>query len=130
MLGDGPEVRASARAAISRYLGQPNYRTNLLRAGIAAADVEALADPLVDALVATGDPDDLRERIAAMQRAAPITSPSSRSRPPAGRPTVETARAVAPVVVDAGAGPETLSPIIDCPCAEPPARRTQRPRGQ
>jgi probable F420-dependent oxidoreductase len=96
VLGDGPDVRASARAAISRYLGQPNYRNNLLRAGIDPADIDALADPLVDALVATGGADDLRERVAAMHRAGAdhvAVIPLS----PAGRQAgVATARAVAP----------------------------------
>ena len=59
ILGDGPEVRAAARAAVSRYLGQPNYRNNLLRAGIEAADIDAVSDSLVDALVATGGADEL-----------------------------------------------------------------------
>ena len=97
VLGDGPDVRASARAAISRYVGQPNYRNNLLRAGIDPADVDNLTDPVVDALVATGDADELRERVDAMQRAGAdhvAVIPLS----PAGRPAdLETARAVAPL---------------------------------
>ncbi len=96
ILGDGPDVRAAARAAISRYLGQPNYRNNLLRGGIDPADIDTVSDFLVDALVATGGADELRARVAAMGAAGadhvtviPLT--------PAGRQAaLETARAVSP----------------------------------
>jgi probable F420-dependent oxidoreductase len=96
ILGDGPAVRATARAAVARYLGQPNYRNNLLRAGIAASDVDVLADPLLDDLVAMGDASDLRTRVRAMHAAGAdhvAVIPLS----PAGRQAdVATARAVAP----------------------------------
>lgn len=96
MLGSGPEVDAAARDLIGRYLVQPNYRANLLRGGIAAEEIDALADPLVHALVATGDAGDLRARIAEMQAAGAdhvAVIPLS----PAGRQAdVATARAVAP----------------------------------
>ena len=96
VLGDGPEVRAAARGAVSRYLGQPNYRNNLLRGQFEEADIDTVSDSLVDALVATGGADELRARVAAMSAAGadhvtviPLT--------PAGhQAALETARAVAP----------------------------------
>jgi alkanesulfonate monooxygenase SsuD/methylene tetrahydromethanopterin reductase-like flavin-dependent oxidoreductase (luciferase family) len=69
ILGSGADVRETARGSIGRYLTQPNYRANLLRAGIAAADIDAVSDPLVDALVATGDEASLRARVAEMHAA-------------------------------------------------------------
>ncbi len=96
ILGSGPEVDAAARASIGRYLSQPNYRANLLRGGIAAEEIDALAGSLVQALVATGDGADLRARLAEMQAAGAdhvVVIPLS----PGGRQAdVATARAVAP----------------------------------
>ena len=97
ILGSGSEVDAAARASVGRYLGQPNYRNNLLRGGNTDAELDAVADPLVHALVATGDAADLRARIAGMQAAGAdhvAVIPLS----PAGRQAdVATARAAAPV---------------------------------
>jgi alkanesulfonate monooxygenase SsuD/methylene tetrahydromethanopterin reductase-like flavin-dependent oxidoreductase (luciferase family) len=96
VLGQGPDVAAAARGSVTRYLAQPNYRANLLRGGILAEEIEAVADPLVRALVATGDADDLRERIAAM-RAAGADHVAVIPLSPAGRQAdLATARAVAP----------------------------------
>ena len=96
ILGRGPEVDAAARGSIGRYLAQPNYRANLRRGGITDAEMDALADPLVHALVATGDADDLRARIAELQAAGAdhvAVIPLS----PVGRQAhVATARAIAP----------------------------------
>ena len=96
ILGRGIGVEAAARGSIARYLGQPNYRANLLRGGITAEEMDALPDSLVHALVATGDAADLRARIAAMQAAGAdhvAVIPLS----PAGRQAdVATARAIAP----------------------------------
>lgn len=69
ILGDGPAVRDAARAAVTRYLGQPNYRNNLRRGGFSDAEMEAASDRLVDALVATGDGAALLARIGAMRAA-------------------------------------------------------------
>ena len=66
ILGSGPEVQAAAGAWTRRYLAQPNYRNNLLRIGIPAAEIDAVADPLVNALVATGDEAALGARVDAM----------------------------------------------------------------
>ena len=96
ILGRGIGVEAAARGSIARYLGQPNYRANLLRGGITAEEMDALPDSLVHALVATGDAADLRARIAGMQAAGAdhvAVIPLS----PAGRQAdVATARAIAP----------------------------------
>jgi probable F420-dependent oxidoreductase len=96
ILGGGPEVEAAARATVTRYLQQPNYRANMIRAGIAPDALDPLADPLVRALVATGDPGALRARIAEFHAAGAdhvAVVPLS----PAGRQAdVATARAVAP----------------------------------
>lgn len=96
VLGDGPDVREAARATIARYMGQPNYRNNLARGGFSDADMDTVSDRLVDALVAVGGTDELRERVAAMREAGadhvaviPLSA--------AGRQaSLETARAVAP----------------------------------
>jgi len=39
--------------AVLGALGQPNYRANLRRGGYTEEDLDAVSDPLVDALVAT-----------------------------------------------------------------------------
>ena len=69
ILGSGPDVRAAARASVTRYLGQPNYRANLLRCGFSEAEIDGVADRLIDELVATGDAAALRARVAAMHAA-------------------------------------------------------------
>lgn len=66
ILGSGPAVQAAARASIARYLAQPNYRNNLIRAGFDPAAIDAAADPVVEALVATGDETALRTRVDAL----------------------------------------------------------------
>ena len=96
MLGSGPDVREAARASIARYLAQPNYRNNLLRAGIAQDDIDALADPLVDALVATGDQADLAARVAAMQAAGADHVAVIPLSPEGRHADLRTARALAP----------------------------------
>lgn len=55
ILGGGPAVRAAARGLVRRYVGQPNDCANLCRGGDTEEDLDAVPDPLVDALVATGD---------------------------------------------------------------------------
>jgi probable F420-dependent oxidoreductase len=69
ILGSGSAVQETARAAVARYLAQPAYRSNLVRGGFSEADIDAVADRLVEALVATGEAADLRARIAAMHEA-------------------------------------------------------------
>jgi probable F420-dependent oxidoreductase len=96
ILGDGPDVDAAARGYVSRYLGQPNYRNNLQRAGIAEAEIDGVTAALVDLLVVTGGEDSLRERVAAMHAAGadhvaviPLARDGSHA-------DLETARALAP----------------------------------
>jgi probable F420-dependent oxidoreductase len=69
VLGDGPAVEATARGLVKRYLGQPNYRTNVNRGGFSDDELDSVSDRLVDALVATGDQAALWGRVAAMQSA-------------------------------------------------------------
>ena len=96
ILGSGPDVMTAARAVIGRYLGQPNYRRNLARVGISDADMDALPDEVVDALVATGDADALRERIAAMHVAGADHVAVIPLSPTGQHAALDTARAVAP----------------------------------
>jgi probable F420-dependent oxidoreductase len=63
ILGSGSDVREASRASVTRYLAQPAYRNNALRAGFSDADVDTASDKLVDALVATGDEHSLRGRV-------------------------------------------------------------------
>ncbi len=96
VLGTGPAVREAARITIGRYMGQPNYRNNLTRGGFTDADMDTVSDNLIDALIATGDADELRARIAAMHEAGadhvtviPLAATGRQA-------SLETARAVAP----------------------------------
>jgi probable F420-dependent oxidoreductase len=60
---DPEQARAIARGHLEYYLTLPNYRNNWLRSGFDANDVaEGGSDKLVDALVAWGDEDAVRER--------------------------------------------------------------------
>lgn len=63
-------ARSIARAHLARYLQAPNYTNNWLRLGFTADDIaNGGSDRLVDALVAWGDLDAIRERIAGHIRA-------------------------------------------------------------
>jgi probable F420-dependent oxidoreductase len=96
ILGTGPGVGEAARGLVRRYLGQPNYRTNLLRGGYPEDEVDGASDRLVDALVATGDEAALRARVEAMRSAGAdhvAVMPLSPGGRQAGR---ETAAALAP----------------------------------
>ncbi len=67
---DPARARAIARQHLSRYLQAPNYVNNWLRLGFTQADVaDGGSDRLVDALVAWGDLDAIRQRIQEHQRA-------------------------------------------------------------
>lgn len=62
---DPVKARAWARAHMAIYIGLPNYRRNLVNLGFAEADFEdGGSDKLVDAVVAWGDMDVIRERVA------------------------------------------------------------------
>jgi probable F420-dependent oxidoreductase len=63
---DPAEARRIARIHLSRYLQAPNYANNWLRLGFTQDDIaDGGSDRLVDALVAWGDVDAIRERVAA-----------------------------------------------------------------
>ncbi len=63
---DPSEARRIARIHLSRYLQAPNYANNWLRLEFTPDDIAAGgSDRLVDALVAWGDVDTIRERVAA-----------------------------------------------------------------
>src|SRR5579872_3485394 len=63
-------ARAIAREHLSIYLQAPNYTNNWLRLGFTADDLtNGGSDRLVDALVAWGDSDTIRERVAQHIRA-------------------------------------------------------------
>jgi probable F420-dependent oxidoreductase len=60
------EARAIAREHTVRYLALPNYRNNLLRLGWTETDTaDAGSDALVDAVVAWGSIEAIRDRVAA-----------------------------------------------------------------
>jgi probable F420-dependent oxidoreductase len=68
LLGEtNPETaRKQARAKLAIYLGLPNYRNNWLRLGFSEADLDnGGSDRLIDAVVAWGPDDAIRERIKA-----------------------------------------------------------------
>lgn len=62
---DPERARAAAREHLSRYLTAPNYTNNWLRLGFTPEDLaDGGSDRLVDALVAWGSEDAIRDRIA------------------------------------------------------------------
>ena len=62
---DPDRARAAAREHLSRYLRAPNYTSNWLRLGFTTDDLaDGGSDHLVDALVAWGTEDAIRDRIA------------------------------------------------------------------
>lgn len=63
---DPERARALARQSLAFYLTLPNYTNNWLRLGFTEADLaDGGSDRLVDALVAWGDEDAVRERVQA-----------------------------------------------------------------
>lgn len=63
---DPEKARAIARQHMAIYIGLPNYRRNVLSLGFEEADFEnGGSDRLVDAIVAWGDIDVIRERVQA-----------------------------------------------------------------
>jgi probable F420-dependent oxidoreductase len=63
---DPAQARAIARERLALYLGLPNYTNTWLRLGFTEADLaDGGSDRLVDGLVAWGDADAIRERVAA-----------------------------------------------------------------
>ncbi len=67
---DPEKARAWARTHMQIYIGLPNYRRNLENLGFEAADFEnGGSDRLVDAIVAWGDIEVIRERVIQHQEA-------------------------------------------------------------
>ncbi len=67
---DPTTARSIARQHMAIYIGLPNYRKNVLTLGFDEADFEdGGSDRLVDAIVAWGDIDVIRERVRAHQDA-------------------------------------------------------------
>jgi probable F420-dependent oxidoreductase len=63
---DLDRARQTARAGMAIYLRAPNYVNNLKRLGFSDADVsDGGSDKLVDAIVACGDEDTVRQRVQA-----------------------------------------------------------------
>lgn len=63
---DPDKARAIARQHMAIYIGLPNYRRNVMSLGFEDADFEdGGSDRLVDAIVAWGDIDTIRERVKA-----------------------------------------------------------------
>jgi probable F420-dependent oxidoreductase len=64
------EARAAARSYLAAYLRRPNYRSNLLECGFSGTDLTPPgSDRLVDALVAWGPAEAIRERAGAYRAA-------------------------------------------------------------
>jgi len=62
---DPARARAKAREHMAYYLALENYRNSLLRLGFSDEDLDGPSDRLVDAIVAWGDVDAVRERVKA-----------------------------------------------------------------
>ncbi len=60
---DADEAHATAIAALGLYANLPNYRNNWRRLGFSEEEIESRAPRLLDALVAWGTPERVRERI-------------------------------------------------------------------
>ena len=62
---DPSSARAKAREHMTYYLALDNYRRNLQRLGFSDEDLDGPSDRLVDAIVAWGDVDAVRDRVKA-----------------------------------------------------------------
>lgn len=65
----GPDWRDRVRPYFGLCLGMPNYRRNLLRFGFTEGDLDAVSDPLVDALAVPDDAGAIRARVDAHRAA-------------------------------------------------------------
>ncbi len=81
---DPEEAREAANAQIERYAALPNYRNNWKRLGFTEEQIEHRDHAFVDAVVAWGDEEALRERIQAHYDAG-ATHVCIQPVPPAGR---------------------------------------------
>lgn len=66
---DPARARQIARAALDMYLKSPNYIASLRRLGFGEQDISQGSDHLIDALVAWGGPDVIRDRVSAHHQA-------------------------------------------------------------
>jgi probable F420-dependent oxidoreductase len=99
---DPSRARALGRAHLSFYFSLPNYVNNLRRLGFGDEDfADGGSDRLVDALVAWGDEDSIRERIH-LHRAAGADHVCIQVLADAAAPGLPLAqwRQLAPVLVD------------------------------
>lgn len=62
---DADAFRRTTSKALRAYVGLPNYRNNWLRLGFSDEEIDRLDDRFLDALVAWGDADRVRDRIEA-----------------------------------------------------------------
>ncbi|MBW8784156.1 MAG: TIGR03620 family F420-dependent LLM class oxidoreductase [Novosphingobium sp.] len=60
---DPARAREIARGFVSHYARLPNYANSWRREGFSDAEIESLADRLIDALIAWGDVDAIRARV-------------------------------------------------------------------
>ena len=65
---DAAAARAAASGAVRVYAGLPNYRNNWLRLGFSDDEIEQRDPRFIDALVAWGDADTVRSRVAGTLR--------------------------------------------------------------
>jgi probable F420-dependent oxidoreductase len=64
VLGGSRDAREIARRHVGRYLKVPNYRNNLMRLGFTKTDLRGRgSDRLLDAIVASGNPAKVAERV-------------------------------------------------------------------
>lgn len=61
---DAAAARDTTRQALGVYIGLPNYRNSWLRLGFGEEAIDGMADAFLDALVAWGDADAIRARVA------------------------------------------------------------------
>lgn len=95
---DPSSARAAARAAIRIICELPSYRTCWMRLGFSEHEIDSLADRLVDAVVAQGDEQRIRDRVQAHYDAG-ATQVSVQPLDPAGsmRPHLRTLEILDPL---------------------------------
>lgn len=95
---DPDAARATARHALSVYVGLPNYVSNWKRFGLTDDDVATVSDRLVDSLIAWGDEEAIVARVAE-HRAAGADHVCVQVLTPPGSPTPRNAwRTLAPAL--------------------------------
>lgn len=105
LASDPSEARRQAREATAWYLDTPNYAENLRWLGFSDDDLaDGGSDALVDALIAAGDEEAIRERVRQHldAGATQVAVQPLEDDDPFG---LETLRRLAPVLLGSGAGP-------------------------